>query len=91
MNIIQHSASAFHRRYSDVTSFVIIKTSVNNFNLITHSFSVTVANYSYHRDFMTSDSTWQNHKSLTTRLGLEHHWLVTSLGLEPSDLKIPEI
>ena len=36
---------------------------------------------------MTLDSTWQNHKTLATRLGLEHQWLGTWLGLEPSDLR----
>ncbi len=43
MNIIQHTAKAFYRKYSDVTPFVII----GNCNLITHSFSVTVTDYSY--------------------------------------------
>ncbi len=47
MNIIQHTAEAFYREYSDVTPFVIINIFKNNGNLITHSFSVTVINNSY--------------------------------------------
>ena len=39
-------------------------------------------------NLMTLDSTSQNHKTLATRLGLEHQWLGTWLGLEPSDLRL---
>ncbi len=40
MNISQHVAYAFYRKYSDVTPFVIINIFISNCNLITHFFSV---------------------------------------------------
>ncbi len=46
MNIIQHIAKAFSRKYSHVTPFAIINIFMNC-NLITHSFSVAVTNYRY--------------------------------------------
>ncbi len=46
MNIIQHTAEAFYRKYSDVTPFVIIKIFKSNCNLFTYPFSVTVTDYS---------------------------------------------
>ncbi len=58
MNIIQHIAKAFYRKYSYVTPFVIITIFKSNCNLITHSFSVTVTENSYYfviklRNFVT--------------------------------------
>ncbi len=47
MNIFQHTAEAFYRKYSDVTPFVISNIFISNRNLITHSCSVTVTDYSY--------------------------------------------
>ncbi len=42
MNIIQHVAKTFYRKYSDVTPFVISNNLKSNCNLMTHYFSVTV-------------------------------------------------
>ncbi len=47
MNVVQGIAEAFYRKYSDVTPFVIIHIFISNCNLITHSFSVIVTDYSY--------------------------------------------
>ncbi len=46
MNIIQHRAEAFYRKYSDITPFVILNIFISNCNLVTHYFSVTITNYS---------------------------------------------
>ncbi len=45
MNIIQQTAQAFYTEYSDVTPSVIID--IFKTNLITHSFTATVTDYSY--------------------------------------------
>ncbi len=47
MNSFQHIAWDFYRTYSDVTPFVIINIFIRDCNLITHSFSLTVADDSY--------------------------------------------
>ncbi len=47
MNIIQHTAWAFNRKYSDVTPFVIIDIFRSNCNLIIHFFSVTDYSHIY--------------------------------------------
>ncbi len=45
--IIQHAAEASDRKYSDVTLFVITDIFISNCDLITHSFLLTVTDYSY--------------------------------------------
>ncbi len=47
VNIIQHAAEAFDRKYSDVTLFLITDIFKSNCDLITYSFLVTVTDYSY--------------------------------------------
>ncbi len=47
MNITQHIAKAFYRKYSDVTPSVTLNIFKSNCNSITPSFLVTVTNYSY--------------------------------------------
>ncbi len=47
MNIIQHTAWTFYRKYSDITPFVIINTFMSNCDLTTHSVLVTVPDYNH--------------------------------------------
>ncbi len=47
MNIIQHVAWTFYRKYLDVTLFVILNIFISSLIVITHSFSVTVTDYNY--------------------------------------------
>ncbi len=47
MNIVQHIAKAFYRKYSNATPSVSINIFKNGYNLITYFFSVIVIDYKY--------------------------------------------
>ncbi len=47
MNIIQHKAKAFKRKFLAGTPFAIINIFINNCNLTTHFFSITVTDNDY--------------------------------------------